>query len=175
MKEQSVSTTTKQSANRAIEIFSRIYGQHVWSVRCEDHGVLRLDFGAPHLLIRDPVALPLKSRDARPFIRRIALPTGHWHMFVEGGLWRVEAGGFACARGDETPECRAFAHLDGQKLISVAYTRAADEWQFDFDLGGRLSIKPQPPAPEPLSQWILFFEAGGCLYCDDGDQIFCEG
>ncbi len=177
MKAPSVFPTTPQSTDQAIQIFSGIYGQLVWLVRCEDFGILRLEFGAPHLRVHAPITRQRKSQDGSSLLitSRLAQPEGRWHLFVEAGHWRVEAGGYACARTDELPlEQRAFIFLNGQKLTSVAYAAASGEWLFDFEFGGRLSIKAPPPDPEPdpPSQWILFFEAGGCLYCDESGRLF---
>ena len=173
-----MSTSTQISADQAIRIFSEVYGQLVWRVRCEDFGILRLDFGAPHLKVHEPSTRTRKSQDGSPLLitRRVALPAGQWHLFVYGGHWRVEANGYACARTDELPlEERAFSHLDGQKLTSVAYDSAGGEWLFDFEFGGRLSIKPAPPDPEPdpdpLDQWIFFIESGGSVTCEGSGRL----
>ena len=179
VKAMSAFPTIPQSTDQAIQIFSSVYGQIVWSVRSDEYHVLTLDFGAPHLKVYEPVTRTRKTQDGSPLLitSRVALPEGQWHLFVYDGDWRVEAGGYACARTDESPlDQRAFAYLDGQKLTSVSCVVASGEWLFDFEFGGKLSIKPALPYPEPEpdppSHWVLFFEAGGCLYCEGDGRLF---
>jgi hypothetical protein len=102
------------------------------------------------------------------------IPAGKWHLFIEFGLWSIAAGGIRCSRVDEQFDKRAFNQLDGQKLISVAYAPESAEWIFRFDLSGMLSIKDRHLETEQDAQWMIFFENGDCLYCEDENRIFLE-
>lgn len=166
----------KLDTNKAAEMLSAMHGQYVWSVCCDEYGVLRLDFGSPHLSVREPSPTAGKSeRLAIVLQRRLVIPTGEWHLFVEAGLWSVEAGGFGCNRLDEQFDTRAFDQLDGQKLVSVAYAPASAGWLFTFDLSGTLLIREQHLEEDEDTQWTLFFERGGSLSCEAGNQFFLEG
>ena len=161
--------------DQAVEILSSLRDEFVWFVRCGEYGVLRRDFGDPHLSVREPSSTAGKSeRVAIALQRRLVTPAGKWHLFIEYGLWSVEAGGFRCNRADEQFDARAFNQLDGQKLISVAYAPESAEWVFRFDLSGMLSIRGQQLEAEQDAQWMLFSENGGCLYCEDKNSIFIE-
>ncbi|MGO9673132.1 MAG: hypothetical protein ACLPSF_03010 [Methylocella sp.] len=161
--------------DQAVEILSSLRGEYVWFVRSGDYGVLRLDFGNPHLTVREPSPTAGKSeRLAIALQRRLVVPAGKWHLFIEFGLWSVEAGGFRCSRLDGQFDERAFGQLDGQKLISVAYTPESAEWVFRFDLSGVLSVRCRHLDAERYDQWMLFFENGGCLYCENTNRIFLE-
>ncbi len=150
-------------------------GEYVWFVRCVEYGILRLDFGAPHLSIREPASIAGDSpRVSAALQRRLVVPTGKWHLFIEYGLWSVEAGGFRCSRTDDPCDTKALGQLEGQKLTSVRYVPEAGEWVFDFDLSGKLSIGCPKSSPEGESQWILFFEDGTCLAFDDAAHISIE-
>ena len=163
------------SIDQAVEILSSLRDEFVWFVRCGEYGVLRRDFGDPHLSVREPSSTAGKSeRVAIALQRRLVTPAGKWHLFIEYGLWSVEAGGFRCNRADEQFDARAFNQLDGQKLISVAYAPESAEWVFRFDLSGMLSIRGQQLEAEQDAQWMLFSENGGCLYCEDKNSIFIE-
>jgi hypothetical protein len=171
-----VTNKAKLNMDQAVESLSSLRGKYVWSVRCGEYGVLRLDFGSPHLLVREPSPTAGKSeRLAIVLQRRLVIPTGEWHLFIEAGLWSVEAGGFRCNRLDEQFDTRAFDQLDGQKLVSVAYAPASAGWLFTFDLSGTLLIQEQHLEEDEDTQWTLLFERGGSLSCEAGNQFFLEG
>ncbi len=165
----------KLDTNKAAEMLSAMHGQYVWSVRCGEYGVLRLDFGDPHLTVRGPYSTAGKSgRLALALQRRLVIPTGEWHLFVEGGLWSIEAGGLRCSRTDQQFDTRAFDQLDGQKLISADYDPASAGWLFTFDLSATLLIRERRLQEDDDTQWTLFFKEGGSLSCEAGNQFFLE-
>ena len=91
------------------------------SVRCGEYGVLRLDFGNPHLTVREPS--PNRWRDPRisPAALRRRLVDSRRKMASVYRVWVVEQlrrVGFGCSRVDAQFDKRAFNQLDGQKLIS---------------------------------------------------------
>ena len=170
-----VANKVKLTLDQTLDILFSLRGKYVWSVRCGEYGVLRLDFGSPHLSVREPSPTTGKSwRLALALQRRLVIPTGEWHLFVEAGLWSVEAGGVRCSRTDQQFDTRAFNQLDGQKLISATYAPASAGWLFTFDLSGTLLIREQHLEEDEDTQWTLFFERGGSLSCEAGNQFFLE-
>jgi hypothetical protein len=170
-----VANKVKLNVDRTVEMLSAISGQYVWSVRSGEYGVLRLDFGKPHLEVRGPYPSAGKpERVALALQRRLVIPTGEWHLFIEASLWSIEAGGFRCDRTDEKFDERAFDQLNGQKLVSAVYAPESSGWLFTFDLSGTLFIRERRLQEEEDTQWVLFFAKGGCLFCEGGNQIFLE-
>jgi hypothetical protein len=175
MKAYEMNRESNLNINQAVEFLSSLRGEYVWFVRSDEYGILRLDFGNPHLSIREPNPIANSSKNVADALqRRLVIPTGKWHLFVESGLWSIEAGGFHGARTDQQIDPKVFGQLEGQKLTSVEYLPDACEWIFKFDLSGTLSIKAPVSEDGGDSQWVLFFENGGCLSCEGANRISIE-
>ena len=161
---------------RALELFNAVRDSHCWGVRAQT-GVLHLDFGLPFLRIREPRGAPPDTTAAATRIsqRRLVIPTGRWHLFVEDGNWRVTTMGLTCARTDtdvaNQPQCLGL--LNGQKLTGVAWNRTDANWEFTFDLGALMTIAaPRLSTQGPTSdQWTLLCEGQYSLTCRRDDDL----
>jgi hypothetical protein len=72
-----VISKVKLSLDQTVEILSSLRGEYVWFVRCGEYGVLWLDFGNPHLSVREPSSTAGKSeRLAIVLQRRLVIPAG---------------------------------------------------------------------------------------------------
>jgi hypothetical protein len=153
---------------------SAIHDAPCWGVRSEMDDVLVIEFGAPFLTIREPSALPPDASPATRKVleRRIVIPTGRWHLFVEDGVWRIAAGGSTCARSetDAAKQATCFAQLNGQRLTRFAWSPADRLWRLDFDLGGSLTIA-EPAGEAPQDQWSVFREDGTILACVQDETL----
>ncbi|MDR3461403.1 MAG: hypothetical protein P4L76_03685 [Beijerinckiaceae bacterium] len=171
----------------AIEKLAPMTGQYCWGVMTDTYGVLRIDFGEPHLEFRHPSARQndpdLSAALERVYSRRFVSAVVQWRLFVWEGFWTIHAPGDMCDRtvaeaGDNTVPC--LSALNGQKLASIAWDAASGEWRFSFDLGGLLAIKREPGAPDtPVDpkvdhSWSVFFEGGGNLTCVRDDWMELE-
>lgn len=125
-------TETKLKIEQAIDIIHSMIGEYVWSARCDEYRVLRLDFGMPHLRVREPQYIPEANAAVQAVLSRILIiPTGKWHLFVETGCWNVRVGEFEVSRRDAdrtTDQC--LSYLDGQKLVSVECRPENGDWIF---------------------------------------------
>ena len=147
------------------EIFAPFIGQLVWQVRRTHGSFLTMEFGVPHLAVRDPtVASPSTSRKVRRNLqRRHITVTGDWHFWVQYGDWTIStADGVLTSDhpwGSEFDEC--LPDLEGQGLVSVDRGVRERSYAFRFDLGGILEIWPSTEIAD--DQWSLY--SLGRQYC----------
>ncbi len=175
--------TERTEHARAEALLATLVGEHAWGSRVSADAVLRMDFGAPHLRIREPSprAHEHEGNVRAALERRIAVPTGRWHLFVEAGEWGVRAKTEVCDRIDaesadttrQRQVTRCLSSLDRQILRETAWIASEGLWRFTFDLGGVLSIADgvEPGATE--ADWTLFAEDGTILsWCRDHSFAF---
>ena len=164
-------------ANEALRFLLRMKGEFVWFVRLSADNVLRMDFGKPHLKIREPSPhLPENSQAVIDALeRRIATPTGQWHLFIAEGEWTVETKYYSCKRADTDSVTidKALRQLDVRKLKNVHLLSGYNDWMLEFDLGGNLRMywpdRPKEAQEAGDSQWTLFHEDGSYVsYTSDG-------
>ena len=149
---------------QAAELLLRLKGRLVWSVGCSEYGVLRVNFGKPHLRVHGPYrADPSRSAQVKAALaRRVVEPTGDWQLWVDAANWEVAAGLFRASPLAGVPEQKqVLRQLDGQRLLGIRHDQPAARWMFDFDLGGVLTIGPLAPGQADMGQggqWTLFLE-----------------
>lgn len=158
-------------------ILSKLIGEHCWFVRLGEDRILRMEFGQPHLTFHGPQSLP-GTGGTRPSVlqRRVVQPVGQWSLFVEDGLWTVEAGQSACGRDDEdrgeVDRCLTF--LSGQRAQEVVIDPQDGSLRLSFDLGGTLRIEFQVDSASS-SSWMLFFGEDKSLAQVSRDGFDVEG
>src|SRR5882757_6558379 len=71
--------------------FKRLYGKPCWGVKQGHGSSLTLEFGKPHLEIRDPiVARAGASKKVRASLeRREVYVHGDWHLWIDCCAWEV--------------------------------------------------------------------------------------
>lgn len=124
---------------------------------------LRLEFGEPHLVIREPIeprpGVPPRARAV--LRRRNVRPVGEWHLWIYECHWKVLDRGRP--RGNSTSRRsmqRAASFLQGQKLTGIEIAPRSARTAFRFDLGAELIVWPI----EKLSEmWMLFTPTGRLL------------
>jgi hypothetical protein len=148
---------------KAAELIASLAGEYTWWVRCAEYRILRMEFGTPHLRVQGPgfPAALANDKVKTALNRRIVVPTGKWSLFIEDGLWRVEAGGPACDRlNSNAPEIDlCLDSLSGQKVTSVSISEETGSLAISFDLGGFLEIHANADFDDG-NQWILFRDDG---------------
>jgi len=125
--------------------FIALIGQLVWQVRRGVGTFLTMEFGQPHLSVREPIeprhsTAPRVRRDLRR--RRVSL-AGDWHLWIQHADWKIDAAN-ASLRSDDEPDAgrdEVLRDLDGQKLLS-AEVDPAGKWTLRFDLGATVEIWP---------------------------------
>ena len=149
--------------------FEKLYGLPAWQVRPGHGSFLTMEFGNPHLEIRDPRPSPrLKNR--------LVTIHGDWHLWIYCCDWQVFANGKAI--GDASLKSsskekiiKAAEYLDGQKLVHASMSELGCILALDFDLGGQLTTKPYDKKSE---QWFLYEPQDTCLVAR-ADRKFSYG
>jgi hypothetical protein len=154
-------------------VFKNLHGIPSWNVHRGYGTFLTMEFGKPHLEIREPIESKASSKRVRDhFARRMVTVRGDWHLWIYCCRWKV----FEESRlvGDCTSNRRIdrAAHLlDGQALVNVESTSRGTRWVFTFDLGARLETRPYNRISE---QWLLYEPKGKCL-CVSANGRFSYG
>lgn len=136
--------------------FRKVYGKPCWGVRQGYGSFLTLEFGKPHLVIREPfVASRTASKGVREaLVHRDAHARGEWHLWIYCCDWEVRSKGRRV--GDSITSAKiqkAAAVLNGQKLVRFSIQPRTLHCQFDFDLGASLKTRPFDSESE---QWLLY-------------------
>jgi hypothetical protein len=137
------------------KVFREIYGKPCWNVRPGYGSFFTLEFGRPHLDVREPlVANKDASRKVRRLLaRRNVFVHGEWHLRIDCCAWEVLSNGRHVGNGSTKLSMRRAADLlDGQKLIQFSFFPQKVRCQFEFDLGATLRTVPLDRKGE---QWVL--------------------
>ena len=139
-----------------------LLGLPCWGVKRGHGSFLTLEFGAPRLVIREPLQSTSPSaRVRRGLARRHVYVAGDWHLWIYMCHWQVHSGGRVS--GDSSSNRRvqnAVRVLDGQRLIGVSLSPKGARTRFAFDLGAVLETKPYDRKSE---QWMLYCPNGRVL------------
>jgi hypothetical protein len=145
------------------DTFAKLYGIPCWGVKPGIFPSLTLEFGEPHLEIREPQpAQPHWSARVRTrMARRLVAVHGEWHLWIYCCNWSVfvdkrVVGDSSSRKGVQ----RAADALDGQALVSAEIQVRGCRTVFEFDLGGRLVTRPYDRKSE---QWLLYTPSGKVL------------
>ena len=150
-----------------------LIGQLAWLVQRGHGSFLTIEFGSPHLVVREPIAAPPDREPlARKMLaRRRVFITGDWHFWVEHSDWQLSVRGDTVASEDmdraRVDEC--LKELDGQRLLSVKPGDPPHSVLLEFDLEASLRICPASYASDEDAQWSLYVMDGDILsYRTDG-------
>jgi hypothetical protein len=107
-------------------------------------------------------------------VQRIVKPRGEWHLWVYCCNWRISGKDMAeCDSEDSFYNIDVAAQkLDGQRLANIFVNPSVGTSHFEFDLGGCLETRPDPPGEE--EQWLLFCPGNSVLQYR-GDGRYCWG
>jgi hypothetical protein len=143
------------------QVFGPLYGMPCWNVKKGYASFLTLEFGQPHLEIREPVQdIRAKSAKVRRnlSVRRVYVH-GEWHLWVYACKWRVLAENVPVGYSSSSTRRieQAANELDGQALREVVVNTRTAKTVFKFDIGVQLETKPYDKASE---QWLLYEPSG---------------
>ena len=151
-------------------VFAPVLGKPCWNVRPGLGSAFMLEFGEPHLEIRQPLVSTSASEKVRILLaRRKVVVVGDWSLLIEFCGWRVLQDGALVAHSNiEPPPIEPVAEvLDGQKLVSVNVSGAMGTSRFEFDLGGTMETSRFDA--DSTGDWTLFAPGDMCLsYRADG-------
>lgn len=149
-------------------VFAPVLGKPCWNVKRGYGSFLTLEFGAPHLVVREPkeASATASLRVRRHLARRGVYVAGEWHLWLYCCAWQV----VECEKvvGDSTSNRRierAAACLNGQKLVSVSVASRGVRTIFQFDLGACLKTAPYDRTSE---QWFLYEPSGSVFVVKAG-------
>jgi hypothetical protein len=143
-------------------VFKKLYGRPCWGVTNWYGSGIHLEFGEPHLEIREPRKVgPKATRQVRKhFARRQVFVHGEWHLCFDVCDWQIFQRGKRVGTSRSRSDLqRIVDSLNGQKLIRFSM-RSRKDCVFEFDLGGVLVTQGVDPQED---QWTLFEPSGYCL------------
>lgn len=153
--------------------FRPLYRLPCWNVQPGYGTFLILEFGEPHLSIREPrdASSDVSARLRKLFARRHVFVHGDWHLWIHSCEWTVHQD--RTLVGDSTSNRRiksAADVLDGQQLASFNFTLRGCRSSFVFDLGATLETWPYDRKGE---QWLLYQPSGKVLRLR-ADKKYCH-
>jgi hypothetical protein len=128
------------------DIFPSLMDQLVWSVRRGYAGYLTMEFGKPHLKVRNPKISHADSESVRELLdRRRVYLCGQWGLFIKSSKWVVFFKDRTIVNDNDFSEDmkKALDYIDGQKLIKFDFDEDRKTLNLEFDLGGRVEISPE--------------------------------
>ena len=148
--------------------FEKLIGQPCWNVKRGHGSFLTLEFGEPHLEIREPITTTSTSQKVHDNLaRRQVRVHGSWHLWLYCCQWQVGnaagklVGDSSSARAIE----RAVKFLDGQALVASTLIPRGMRTLWQFALGATKSYSRKD------EQWRLF-EPGGKVLTVRADKRY---
>jgi hypothetical protein len=138
------------------KVFERILGKPCWDVKPGHGSFLTMEFGRPHLEVREPIAARkgVSAKVREHLARRQVDARGEWHLWIMYCDWEVRCRGKLVGDGSTRLNTRRAADfLNGQKLIRFSIFPRKVDSIFVFDLGATLETLPYD---ENSEQWLLF-------------------
>jgi hypothetical protein len=135
---------------------------------------LTLEFGRPHLHVREPYVSSSESRRVREgAARRRITVHGDWHLWIYCCDWAVFQGSrlVGDSESSDLKIHRAARCLDGRKLVAAHVFPHGMRSLFEFETGARLETKPYGRTRE---QWLLY-EPGGNVLVVRADRTYSYG
>jgi hypothetical protein len=157
------------------DLLEPLIGKFVWSVRRGMGTFLTMEFGTPHLSIREPiVGNPSHTeRVLRNLRRRRVHVVGDWHFWIQYADWKLSTadGVLESKSSVGTPLEECLVDLEGQHLLQVESGSDPNSCIFNFDRDGVLEIRPSAEVPD--TQWSLHsWEGDIASYGADGQITF---
>jgi hypothetical protein len=154
--------------------FSRLVGKPCWEVKRGFGSFLTIEFGEPHLEVREPRESTSESKKVRDLMsRRTVHVRGEWHLWIYCCHWAVFDGSGKLVGDASSKKAidRAAKYLNGQALVAGALVPRGMRTVLEFDLGATLETKPYNRTDE---QWMLY-EPEGKLLTVRADKRYSYG
>jgi hypothetical protein len=156
--------------------FAPLIGLPAWLVRKGYGSFLTLEFGQPHLRVREPIVADLTSSDTvrKSLARRRVRVRGDWHLLIRCH-WRVLSNDVQVGSSEASDEkIDAAAHeIDGQLLSYVEIGPSKGISAFGFDHGAILQTWPYDD-DDNHEQWLLYMKSGD-VFAYRADGCYCVG
>lgn len=126
------------------EQFAPLLGLPCWDLHWDSQTGLRLNFGEPHLEVRDPIAGTAPGQPGHPasLTYRNVLVRGEWVFWISG-LWKLSLVDLPPTTGSSSRRRiqMGLARLEGQRLTGCEVNPHTGMTSMTFDLGGRLHVR----------------------------------
>lgn len=161
-------------------VFAPLLGLPAWCVRKGYGNCLTLEFGAPHLAIREPIVASSRSSEQvrAALLRRTVIPRGDWHLWIWCCHWRVlsDLTEIACSEAPNEQIAVAVNELDGRLLTNVEVDPSRGTSVFILE-GVSIATRPYCDGDDE-EQWMLYLKSGdvfsyrgdGCYWLGPGNQ-----
>lgn len=161
------------------KIFSSLIGTPAWSVAAEFGTYITMQFGTPHLYIRDPITPSAAASDivAAQLRKRKVVIKGDFQFSILNCKWQIRIGSSSASSFESNlDEIHPIVdQLNGQILKSVMVDHVTKRTDLRFDLGGILEMSPDDEMGPEEVQWTLYIgENKSISYTTDG-KIIAEG
>lgn len=142
------------------------------------HGnFLTMEFGNPHLSVREPIITSHSSSNKveRILQRRHIDVVGDWRLWVQYAEWKLTTNHDVLTNKDPagSPSDECLRALDGQRFLSVESGSTRGSYVFRFDLGGVLEIRPSTEIPD--DQCSLYIWEGDIVSCSSTGKLVHRG
>lgn len=139
------------------ELWHPLIGRIAWGVDRGHGSAFHMEFGAPHLVVREPVKPKhaTSAKTQRLLQRRSVNVQGDWSFWVMYADWSLHTrdGVIDCTISPGSPADEALRDLEGQKLLSIEAGEKPNSCVLTFDLGAVLEIWPSAEMLDDL--WSL--------------------
>ena len=158
-----------ENRHMTIDEVCRLLSQYpAWLPRKGVGSFLTIEFGPPHLVVREPLTKPgVRERLRR---RRVDVK-GEVHLWVKADHWTLQAADWSITSNDGEREItRKLDVLSGQKIIQILVEQ--DKTLLVFEYGERLIIDIDP-VPDQV-QWTVFIHGHGNVSLLDDRSLRME-
>lgn len=160
------------------EIFTPMYGKPCWQCRQGHGSFLTLEFGEPHVHIKEPrpVSEHASERIRKNASRRSVRVQGDWHLWIYLCDWRIFSDTQLLAADNSKRRVirRATSELEGQLLTRVSVDNTSCVSLFEFDSGGKIEAIPNTTVYESTDALWLLYEPSGDVLTLRADGQYCH-
>ncbi|WP_146002895.1 hypothetical protein [Telmatospirillum siberiense] len=161
----------------ALDVFFPLSGCIVWSPQIVHGSIINMQFGEPHLLIREPVVpSPQNSRKVKLNLsRRRVFVVGQWQFCIQDAEWEISTDNYSANNNEKNIENvnQCLGELAGQILLSVYHDAEGNYMAFNFDMRGVIRVFFSENASDDADFWTLSIWNGNIIsYRKDGVHIF---
>lgn len=152
------------------ELLQQLLGELVWSVK-RGHGTfLTMEFGAPHLVVREPIKSTAENpRIVRQLAHRKVSIFGELSLFIQDSRWSISTKDKTVDLDTSEAEVREMLRdLDGQRVSAVNFAEACTTLEFDLGVTVRLGKSIFPTEAGSVLWSLNRFGSEGLALLNDG-------